>query len=192
MVLIVTLFTSLFHLWGAELTNNVLGVSLMILLISLFSDLKEFDFWGLKGKKEQKEIQDLIGKDAISEKHSPPPKQTEVKTAQQTDVIQLMDTGKGNFLTLAFEIERLLRIAATVVLNNNQPNSMNPVKLTKILQEKGLLTENGVKQVDSIRWVRNMLVHGRDAEINEATLNSGIELAYNFYMELKNWLDNPK
>lgn len=190
--LIVLLFISLFKFRGAVLTNNVLGVAVMILLISLFSDLKEFNFWGLRGKKEERQINELQGGDAISEENAPKVDQKQIQEAQQQDVIQLMDTGRGNFLALAFEIERLLRISGTVILSSDIPSNTNPVKLTKMLKEKGLLTDSGEKQVESIRWLRNLLIHGREGEINQATIDAGIQLAHSFYQELREWLENPR
>lgn len=192
LVLTLVLFISLFRFKGAELTNNTLGVALMILLITLFSDLKEFNFWGLRGKKEERQLQELQGGDAIAEDNAPKVNQQQLQHAQQQDTIQLMDTGRGNFLALAFEIERLLRIAGNAIMASDIPSNTNPTKLTKMLREKGLLTETGEKQIESIRWLRNLLVHGRESEINQGTLDSGIQLAYTFYTELKNWLENPK
>lgn len=41
---------------SVDISNSQLAILLMILLLSLFSDLKEFDFWGLKGKKPRKTL----------------------------------------------------------------------------------------------------------------------------------------
>ena len=99
-----------------------------------------------------------------------------------------MDTAQGNFLALAFEIERLLRIYATVWLAKDIPNNINVSNLTKELRQKDLLTDNGVKQLEAIRWIRNLIVHGRQGEINQSTLEVGIQIAYSLYMELYNQL----
>ena len=80
----------------------------MLLLLSLFSDLKEFDFWGLKGKKNENEIKELEGKKAFAEKEKNINKK-KLDEAEKQAPLQLMDTAQGNFLALAFEIERLLR-----------------------------------------------------------------------------------
>jgi len=71
-VLIIVLFASLFKVYGAELTNNVAAVALMVLLLSLFSDLKEFNFWGLTGTRDLKEnLQKLQGKPAVTDQSFP-------------------------------------------------------------------------------------------------------------------------
>lgn len=186
--LLVTLFISLFRFGGADLTNNVLAIALMVLLVILFSDLKEFNFWGLSGKKKEQELRETVGKEPISE-DLPKVKRTEVQKAQQQNVIHLMDNTQENFLALAFEIERLLRVAATILSATDIPSNTALSKIIKTLKEKGLLTDVGEKQVDLIRWIRNMLIHGRSHEINQATLENGVQVANTFYLELKNWLD---
>ena len=183
LILIGVLALSLFR--EVNITNGQLAVLLMILLLSLFSDLKEFDFWGLKGKIAEKEIKDLEGKKAFNEKEGNINKKKLDEAEKQTP-LQLMDTAQGNFLALAFEIERLLRIYATVWLVKDIPNNVNVANLTKELRQKDLLTDNGVKQLEAIRWIRNLLVHGRQSELNQATLDAGIQLAQTLYMELYN------
>lgn len=174
---------SLFN--GLNISNGHLAILLMILLLSLFSDLKEFDFWGLKGKKAEKEIKELEGKKAIASNDKSISKK-KLDEAEKQAPLQLMDTAQGNFLALAFEIERLLRIYATVWLTKDIPNNVNVANLTKELRQKELLTDNGVKQLEAIRWIRNLLAHGRQSEINQATLDIGIQIAQTFYMELYN------
>jgi uncharacterized protein YutE (UPF0331/DUF86 family) len=186
-ILAVILFLSLFRYHGAEINNEILGLALMLLLITLFSELKEFNFWGLRGNKYEKNFEELEGKNAISSSTKPDQKEVEKAESQP---IQLLETTQGNFIALAFEIERLLRIYATVSLGKDVSSNINTKKLTKELLNNNLLTEDGAKQLDAIRWLRNILIHGRQAEINEVTLNNGIQLAYNFYLELFNFL-NP-
>ena len=189
-ILVFVLLTSLFKVWGAELSNNVLGIALMVLLLSLFSDLKKFSFWGLVGEKEAKNIKNLVGQDGIKEE-LPGPSQKDLQQAQEQPM-QLMENAQGNFLAIAFEIERLLRVAATILLGKDIPQNSNPKKIASMLKDKGLLTEIGEKQVEGIRWLRNMLVHGRQAEVATVTLETGNEVAWNFYNELLNWVNNPK
>ncbi len=169
---------------SVDISNSQLAILLMILLLSLFSDLKEFDFWGLKGKTE-KDIKQLEGKKAFVDKEVSINK-GKLDEAEKQAPLQLMDTAQGNFLALAFEIERLLRIFATVWLAKDIPNNVNVMNLTKELRKNDLLTDNGVKQLEAIRWIRNLLVHGRQTEINEATLEAGIQLAHSLYIELYN------
>jgi hypothetical protein len=185
LLLVGVLLLSLFK--EINVSNSHLAILLMILLTSLFSDLKEFDFWGLKGKKAEKKLKELEGKRAISEKEGTISKRKLDEAEKQTP-LQLMDTVQGNFLALAFEIERLLRIFAAVWLAKDIPNNVNVANLSKELRQKDLLTDNGVKQLETIRWIRNLLVHGRQGEINQAALDSGIKIAYSLYMELYNQL----
>lgn len=189
--LLIVLFASLFKVWGAELTNNILGLCLMILLTILFSDLNEFNFWGLIGKKGKEEENLKRLKDEEPLAVNPPDKPLDNDLPQpETPAIQLMDNPTGNFLALAFEIERLLRVSASYLVETPIAPDANNLKIVKLLKEKGLLTESGEQQVASIRWLRNMIVHGRINEVNIETLNSGIEIAYKLYMELKTWLEN--
>lgn len=185
-------FFGFFKVKGGVIDNNILAILLMMLLITLFSDLKEFNFWGLWGKKSEKDFRDLESKDAIPRNSKP----TEIDQEQVAQVsantpLQLMDNLQGNFLAFAFEIERLLRIYATVTLVKDIPQTMSPVKLVKELRDAELLTDNGVKQIEAIRWLRNILVHGRQSEINEATLQGGIQIASTLYQELNQQL-NPQ
>lgn len=183
LILIAVLSFSLFK--RVDISNGQLAILLMVLLLSLFSDLKEFDFWGLKGKKAENDIKELAGKKAFVEKDGNINKKKLDEAAKQAP-LQLMDTVQGNFLVLAFEIERLLRIFATVWLAKDVPNNVNVTNLTKELRQKDLLTDSGVKQLEAIRWIRNLLVHGRQSEINQATLDTGIQLAQTLYIELYN------
>lgn len=190
--LIGALFASLFHLGGADLTNNVTVVALMVLLISLFSDLKDFDFWGLKGTaKEEKKLKELKGEEGVSQSKQPKVTENKIQKVLRQDTVVLMDNERGNFLALAFDIERLLRVGAAVLLGIVDPSSVNPSKSLEVLREHGVLTPAGLEQVETIRWLRNMLIHGRENELAEDTISSGIDLAYDLYMELKQWLDAP-
>jgi uncharacterized protein YutE (UPF0331/DUF86 family) len=161
----------------------------MILLLVLFSDLKEFNFWGLTGKKKDEEnIKSLEGKKGVSKKPVKVNK-TSLDKAIRQDTVQLMEHGTGNFLALAFEIERLLRIAATVLSGNQISSDINSQEVIDILKENGVLTKDGEKQIEAIRRLRNMYVHGRDAEVTDETLNSGIDIAWSFYNEIKQWIE---
>jgi uncharacterized protein YutE (UPF0331/DUF86 family) len=188
--LIAVLFASLFKVAGADLTNNVTAVALMVLLISLFSDLKDFNFWGLKGTaKEEKKLKDLKGEEGISQTKQPKVTENKVQQVMRQETVVLMDNEKGNFLALAFDIERLLRIGAAVLAGEADPSTINAAKTIEILKSNGVLTSAGQEQIESIRWLKNMLIQGRENELAEDTLKNGIELAYDLYMELKNWLD---
>ncbi|MEN9328757.1 MAG: hypothetical protein RI947_1565 [Candidatus Parcubacteria bacterium] len=188
--LIIVLFASLFHIAGADLTNNVLGVALMVLLSSLFSDLKEFNFWGLKGvSKEEEKLKKLKGEEGITTPKKLKFSQSKVQQAVRHDTVVTMDNQQANFLALAFEIERLMRISATVLLGEELPAGINQGKVVDILYENGVLTSAGREQIDSIRWLRNMLVQGRATELAKDTLRDGIDISLALYTDLKTWLD---
>ncbi len=189
-ILNIAFLASLFSWQGAEATNNVTALGLMVLLATLFADLKKFNFWGLTGEKEERELRQLLEEETVSvnvPKAPPKPKPTVVSKAEQRTSLQLLDTSPGNFLTLAFEIERLLRIAGTILLDNqNLQNSFNTI--VNELHQKHLLTDAGVKQIEAIRRLRNTLVHDGGDEINDQVLKTGLNLAMTVYNELKNWL----
>ncbi len=183
LILVAVLFLSIVNK-DTHLTNQHVALATMLLLLALFSDLREFDFWGLKGKKIEKELQELEGGNALPEKKLKV-NQNKLDDAERSPApLQLMDTSQGNFLALAFEVERLLRIFATVGLAKDVPSNTNIKSLTHELRKKDLLTDLGVKQLNAIRWLRNIIVHGRQNEINQATLDSGIEIAHSLYEEL--------
>lgn len=182
-LLFTIIFISLFDK-NVTLSNSQIGLSTMVLLLALFSDLKEFDFWGLKGKKSEEKLLALEGEKALPDKKLKIDKEKLDDAEKSPAPIQLMDTSQGNFLALAFEVERLLRIFGTVGLVKDIPNNVNIQTLTRELREKDLLTDIGVQQINAIRWIRNILVHGRQNEINQAALDTGIEIAHGLYREL--------
>lgn len=191
--LLIVLFVSLFKLAGADLTNNVTAVALMVLLLALFTDLKEFNFWGLKGvAKEEKKLRELKGEEAIKSTKTPKVTADQIQTVVRHDTVVVMDSERGNFLALAFEIERLMRIAAAIILGSEVPSSMSAARVVEILKDEGVLTEAGEQQVESIRWLRNMFVHGRQHELAAQTLKDGLDIVDNFYKELKSWIEDAQ
>ncbi len=186
--LLIVLFTSLYKIGGADLTNNVTGVALMVLLISLFTDLKEFNFWGLKGvTKEEKKLKELKGEAAVKPVPAPKVPPAKVQQAVRQETVVVTDSETNNFLAMAFEIERLIKIIASVLSTHEVTKDSETVK---ILREHDVLTSSGLEQIQSIRWLRNMLVHGRQNELSPETIQDGTDLAYNLYMDLRNWLED--
>lgn len=168
-----------------ELSNQAMLLASMVLLLGLVSELKDFNFFGLRGtSKTAEDLQRLEGQDPIAEsevRNPSPPQQTP----------QLMDVDTGNFLALAFEIERLMRHAATILTGEALPLNTPPSKIAKILRERGLLTPSGKEQEEAIRKLRNLFVHGRQYEISTDALNAGLQIASHLYSELFQWL-NPQ
>lgn len=196
-VLNVILLSSVFGWWGAQLSNQAVSIAIMVLLLSLISDLKEFDFWGLKGKsKEQQRIQQQIvqtkdktpvNTSKIRRTARPKAKSAESLPAQPT---YLMGDVKANFLQLSFDLERILRQAAKRLGEAVEP-STSASNVTDMLVNKGLLTAGGKEQMDIIRAIRNLIVYGRDEEIDDFILQTGWDMAYNLYSELYTWLYGP-
>ncbi len=184
-ILVVVLIVSLFNWHGAKITNELLVLCGFIFLGSVFSELKSWNLWGFKGEKRDLSVVPDSG--AIDSGQSKPNEKDVNKAENQP--IQLMENGKGNFLTLAFEIERLLRVLGTVSLVKDIPSTTNPKRLVDDLYNIGMLTDNGRQQIEAVRWLRNILVHGRDSEINAETLNQGIRIASSLYTEIFNWLN---
>jgi hypothetical protein len=194
-VLNFVLLASVFHWWGAELNNQTVSVALMVLLLSLFSELSEFDFWGLKGKREQKRIEAVLegskdrpAIDPNSKVPSPARQKTRDLEAAVVEPGYLLPANKENFLALCFEIERLLRIAASRVTSGAASPSMSPANVTKLLWEQQVLTDAGLEQLKAIRAVRDLLVHGREGEVNPQMLETVHELAGGLYSALYNLL----
>lgn len=197
-VLNLILLASVFQWGNARLSNQTVSIAIMVLLLALFSDLKNFDFWGLKGtKKEKEEIQKTLeeasDEDALDPSSLPASGQQELIPHQgsQAQPIYLMGDLKANFLQISFDLERLLRQAATRVTDGQVSPNMTAQNITKILVDKGVVTASGKEQLDAIRKIRNLLVHGRDEELNEHILRTGLDLAYGIYTELTNLLDAP-
>jgi len=190
LTLVFITLTSLFGLWNAKLTNEVLVLCAMIFLASTLSELKSWNFFNGLLKGETKDLGEIPVNGGIDTTKNPP-NTKEVKEAENKP-IQLMPYEKGNFLVLAFEIERLLRVLATVTLSKDVPSNSSPKKVVDDLHSVGMITDLGKEQIAAIIWLRNLLVHGRESEINQETLNDGIRLAYNFYMEIYNWLNKPQ
>lgn len=184
-ILSILLVFSIFGWWNADISNNCLILAAMVLLLTLFDDLKEFDFWGLKGKKQERQLKQLEGTEAIDETSAPNPNAETVREVQET---QLMEPSLGDFLMIAFEIEKLLKVAEVIIFSKEEKHK-SLANIKKLL-ESGFLTEDGAKQVESVRWLRNMFVHGRLNEVNQDTVNSGIKVAWNLYTELNNWVNS--
>ena len=81
LTLVGILLVSLFDFFGADITNNTVAIALMLLLLALFSDLKEFNFWGLSGKKKEEELKKLVGSPVISEETEEKPSSYKLKKA---------------------------------------------------------------------------------------------------------------
>lgn len=191
-VLILVLAASLFKLYGADLTSNVTAVSLMVLLLSVFSDLKEFNFWGLTGTRDLKEsLQKLQGKPALDTNNLPKASKTKVQQAQMnTEVVTQTGSAKSNFLELFFEIEKLLRTLASVIKGSPISATMNLKDLSTFLADKKILTLDGVMLLNYLKTLRDQIVQG-DEKLGDDVVRTGITIADDLYNDLKSWIENP-
>lgn len=192
-VLIIALFASLFKFYGADLTNNVTALSLMVLLLSVFSDLREFNFWGLTGTRELKEsLKKLQGKPAFEQENLPKVSKTKVQQAQMnTEVVTQTGSPRSNFLELFFEIEKLLRTVASVTKGNSISVNMTLKELMSYLSDKKILTLDGVEMLNHLKTIRDSVVHG-DEKLGDDVIKTGIAIADDLYNDLKSWVDQPK
>jgi len=96
-----------------------------------------------------------------------------------------MGIDRGNFLSLVFEIERLLRIVAYKFFPKEINDSTTPSRITQLLKEKGYLTDNGIQQWNALNQVRNLITHGRVSVEEDQKLSEWVELAYKLYAEIR-------
>ncbi len=191
--LILVLFASLFKFYGADLTNNVTAISLMVLLLSLFSDLKEFNFWGLTGTRDLKEnLQNLKGKPALDTTNLPKVSKTKVQQAQMnTEVVTQTGSPRSNFLELFFEIEKLLRTVASVTKGNTISVNMTLTDIINYLKDKRILTKDGVELLNHLRTLREGIAQG-DSRLSDDVVKTGITIADDLYNDLKSWIEKPQ
>jgi hypothetical protein len=188
--LVVVVFLSLLTMsvlnsWGAAITKEDLIFASMILLLVLVPELKDFNFWGMRGTSSI-DIKAPTDADSISNTISPPTRD-EVSEAEQSVTPQLMDTDTGNFLTLFAEIERLLNVAAFSLYPDQFKGKAKHGIISKVLKKQGFITSSGMDQLNAMRQVRNKLVHGMRQELSEENISQALQIAINFYQELDDW-----
>jgi len=188
--LVITLLISLFSSQtGSELSSNTVAIALMILLLVLFSELGEFNFWGISGKKKDPDIKKLNKAKVISADTADRPSTYKLNKAQTEDVPDNNENISENILALSFEIERQLRVLLRGLSHGKIEGDLSPTTVLNELRDQKLLTAQAVTAIKTIREVKNLLVHGRGNELTEKTLAESYELARNIYEQLKNWLN---
>lgn len=186
------LFAGLFHVADAQLDNNVIALSLMILLLCVFADLKEFNFWGLRGKKEEieKNLDALKGKDVLVEGKLPKITKTKLEKARQDTYLQ--PDPQATFLQLSYEVRRLLLVMLNVVRGEKVPSETHLKDANYELYKKGVISFDGFNQIEQLRIIRNELLYGNPTNVSEESLKKAIELAEHVYEDLKAWIDYPR
>ncbi|MFH1967319.1 MAG: hypothetical protein ABIJ03_02310 [Patescibacteria group bacterium] len=193
LALILTLFLSQFNLLGATVSSNTVAIAVMILLLVLFSDLAEFDFWGLRGTRQTEEIKKLVGVEILDEKAVKVPSAYKVRQAEKIDLPTHMDGLKENFLALSFEIERQMRIIVRSLSSKQiSDTQLTPDFVLNQLTTQGLLTNSADALVIQIRQIRELVVDGNQRQVTTDMLEAGLQLASEIYTQLKEWLENSK
>lgn len=186
---VLLLYISVGGLRDYSLSNNTIIVFGFLLLLAFFDELEEFNFLGLKGKKIDKELKDLL-KNIDRSQDATQPDDDLTKLRKKT--IQLMSVDRGNFLALVFEIERLLRYVASLYYPDEVIDSTTLLRVVSLLRGKGYLTETGAEQVKGLHNVRNLLAHGRVGVEEDNKLVEWTELAYKLYAEIVSDLTEKK
>ncbi len=187
--LIITLGVSLFGNIGASVTNNTVAIAVMILLLAVFSDLKEFNFWGLSGKKKE-EIQKLEKTTIINEETDIKPSAYKLRKATREDSPEQMSSLKDTFLALSYEIERLLRIIARSIARSTEETAQfTPEDILEYLEDQELLTPEACEAIEGIREIRKLITEERE-RIDVSTLESILKVSQTVYSQLREWLEN--
>lgn len=188
--LILALLLSLFNFFGAHLDNNGVAVALMILLLAVFADLAEFNFWGISGKKKVDQLKKLsteavINPQSTVEKPSP----YKIRKATKDDALTEFDSLRDNFLALAFDLERLLRIAAkSMVRTQAETAELTPDDALLIIESSELLTPPAIEGIIKVREVRELMTTGKNYQVTLQTLEASYKLAKTIYLEISDWL----
>lgn len=188
--LILALLLSLFNVFGADLSNNSVAVALMILLLAVFSDLAEFNFWGISGKKKVEQLKKLSTEAVINpQTEVEKPSTYKIRKATKEDVITELDSLKDNYLALAYDLERVLRIVAkSMVRTQADTAELSPDDALLIIEKSELLTPPAIEAILSIREVRELLTTGKNYKVSLQTLEASFKLAKSIYVELNDWL----
>lgn len=188
-ILFLVLTTSLFNIAGAQITNNTVAIALMLLLLALFSDLKEFNFWGLAGKKTEQALRNLMNTPIINEEKDEKPSPYKLRKAISEDKLDQMGSLKDNFLAVSFELERQLRVIARSVTRSTEDTAqLSPQAVLDTLEDQEFLTPEACDSVEQIREIRHTLTQP-GGRVPTETLEASLQLAQNLYSRLRQWLE---
>lgn len=187
--LTVTLFVSLFQVNGAHLSNNVLAIAVMVLLLVLFSDLKEFNFWGLWGRKKEETIKKIEEGEVVITKQKP--SRYKLAKAEKEDDPQQMNGVMENFLSVSYEMERLMRVIARSISMSGKDVAFTPDASLKTLVDSDFLSSDAADAVVSVRLVRTQVVQSAQS-VPPSELQIALEVVADIHTQLKQWIENPK
>lgn len=189
LTLVGILLISLFDIFGADITNNTVAIALMLLLMALFSDLKEFNFWGLSGKKKEEELKKLVGSPVISDDSDEKPSTYKLKKAFREDSPDQMDNLKDNFLAVSFDVERMLRIIVRAITRSTEETAvLTPEAVLHHLEDEEFLTPEACDAIEQLRDIRDLITSG-SSKVATETLEASLKLALPIHQALKEWLD---
>lgn len=189
-VLTIALFATLLGIAPAELSNTTVALALMIVLLAVFADLKEFNFWGISGKKKEEDIKKLQGTSLINEETELTPSPYKLRKANKEDSPNQMERLPDNFLAVAYEIERLLRIIARSIMRSTEDTAeLSPDKVLNFLEDEELLTPEACEAVEAIREMRGMVLRNKESQISLPILESTYALSLSIHKQLKDWID---
>jgi len=182
---ILMILISFFKPWGADIRQNTIIIYGFLLLLALIDDLQEFNFFGLRGKKGEKELERIRSTvNTTQEATNPISAETDDLTKLKTQSIQLMSVDRGNFLALVFEIERLLRLVAGIFYPQKVDDKTPPRKIGDLLRQNDYLTDAGLNQFKALLEIRNLIVHGKVNASDDSQLAPWLELAYKLFSEV--------
>lgn len=184
------LLFSLFDVAEANITNNTVAIALMLLLLALFSDLKEFNFWGLSGKKKEEQLKKLAGLPILGDEDSEKPSPYKLKKALKEDTPDQMGNLKENFLSVSYDIERILRIIVRSIKRSTEETAqLTPEAVLNYLEDEEFLTPEACDAIEQLREVRALLTQPGN-NLTTETLEASLNLALPIYSTLKEWLDD--
>lgn len=190
LILFTALFVSIFNIGNAEINNNSIALALMLLLLALFSDLKEFNFWGLQGKKTEEALRKLVDAPVINENLEDAPSVYKLRKAQKDDALDQLGSLKDNFLAVAFEMERQLRVIARSLTRSTESTAqLSPETVLEQLEEQEFLTPEACDSIEQIREIRKSLTQP-GGRVPTETLEASLKLATNLHDRFKQWLDS--
>lgn len=189
LTLVGILLVSLFDVFEADITNNTVAIALMLLLLALFSDLKEFNFWGLSGKKKEEELRKLVGSPIISDELDEKPSAYKLKKAFKDDEVDQMGNLKDNFLAVSYDIERMLRIIVRATTRSTEETAvLTPESVLNYLEDEEFLTPEACDAIEKLREVRKTITES-GSKVPTETLEASLKLSLPIHQTLKEWLD---
>ncbi len=191
LILTGALFATLFGFSPVELSNTTVALALMIVLLAVFSDLKEFNFWGISGKKNEVEFKKLEEASLINEESDVQPSPYKIRKANKEDMPNQMERLPENFLAVSFETERLLRLITRSLMRSTEDTAMlTPETVLNYLEDEEVLTPEACEAIEALRELRTRIIHTPLSQISLDQLEGGYSLALSVYEQLKDWLDS--